>query len=56
MFQGRYFHSTAINSLNGDVYVFGGSADESNKLSDVLVLTPDDKFVKLSVFNGEESP
>ena len=39
LFQGRYFHSTAHNPSNGDVYVFGGSDSKGKKLSDIHYLS-----------------
>ena len=55
IFAGRYFHSSAT-SQNGDVYIFGGSTGDNIKLNDVLILSGDDKFKRLPVFDEDSKP
>lgn len=52
---GRYFHTSVITA-NGEIIIFGGSAGDNLKLNDIVVITPDDQFKRLSVHDVDTKP
>ena len=55
LFNGRYFHSS-VTTINGEIFIFGGSAGDNCKLNDIVVLTPDDQFKRVSVHDVDQKP